>query len=99
MSMTFKVGSCYPAVPALEGARRRMVVVIGRSDEGRVQIAWVDDLSTETVKAIYDREFVEASRPDGVYTISAACELGAADAADVFSMLRRSIDRKSDKVR
>ena len=35
----FKIGEAYSAVPALEGAKKRLVVVIGRS--GRyIQLAW-----------------------------------------------------------
>lgn len=84
----FKIGEAYSAVPALDGARKRLVVVIGRSDR-HIQLAWCDDLSVGEICAFdFGREYVKVSRPDGVYCISAACRIEAADAADVLEFIR-----------
>ena len=73
----FKVGEAYSAVPALDGAKKRIVVVIGRSG-CHIQLAWCDDLSVGEVSAFdFGREFAQTRRPDGVYSVSAACRVDA----------------------
>ncbi len=92
--MKFEIGATYCAVPALEGARRRMVVVIGRSGN-HIQLAWCDDLSVGEVAALdFGREFMQVSRPDGVYSVSAACRVDAADASEVMELVRPNNTRK-----
>ena len=83
----FAVGRAYQAVPALVGARRKLVVCVGRN--GRtVQLVWVEDLTIETSRAYdYGREMIRASRTDGVYVISAACPVDTTAAAEVMSCL------------
>ena len=87
----FKVGEAYSAVPALEGAKRRLVVVIGR--EGcHIQLAWCDALTVGLVKAFdFGREFVQVRRPDGVYSVSAACRVDAVTASEVLELIRNDI--------
>ena len=84
---TFAVGRAYPAVPALVGARRHLVVCVGR--KGRtVQLVWAGDLTIEESQAYdYGREMIRASRPDGVFTISAACPLDTEAASEVMACL------------
>lgn len=81
----FAIGRAYVAVPALEGAKRHLVVCVGR--KGRVvQLVWAEDLSIEASKVYdYGREMIRASRPDGVFTISAACPVDTESAADVIA--------------
>ena len=88
MATKFTVGTAYAAVPALEGARKHMCVVIGR--QGRaIQLAWVNDLSTERVMdSFFDRELLAVTRPDGDYTISSACPIDAVNAAEIMSMIQ-----------
>ena len=84
---TFAVGRAYQAVPALVGARRKLVVCVAR--EGRsVHLVWVEDLSIEESKAFdFGREMIRASRPDGVFTISAACPVDTIAASHVMACL------------
>ena len=86
--MQFKVGAAYSAVPALEGAKKRLVVVIGRS-ECRIQLAWTDDLSDEDTQMCVGREIVRSTRPDGVYVVSAAVPLDIQVAAPILDIVRR----------
>lgn len=81
----FAVGRAYVAVPALQGARRFLVVCVGR--KGRtVQLVWADDLTLEESQAYdYGREMIRASRPDGVFTISAACPVDTTAASEVMA--------------
>lgn len=94
--IAFKIGAAYSAVPALEGARRRMIVVIGRDeDAGRIQFVWAEDLSIEKVETFdLGREVLRTERPDGVYMVSSACEVDAANAATVLEMLNQKLDRE-----
>ncbi len=83
----FTVGRAYPAVPALVGARRHLVVCVGRRGR-KVQLCWVEDLSLEESRAFdYGREMIRAQRPDGIFTISAACPVDTEAAADVIACL------------
>lgn len=90
----FKIGEAYSAVPALEGAKKRLVVVIGRS--GRyIQLAWCDDLSVGEVNSFdYGREFVQVPRPDGMYSVSAACQVDASNAAEVLEFIRSGFEKQ-----
>ena len=87
MCFRFVEGRAYEAIPALVGAKRRLVVCAGRSGQ-RVQLAWADDLTIEA-SHVYDmgREIVQATRPDGVYTISAAVPIDTAAAAVVLDLV------------
>lgn len=84
---TFAVGRAYQAVPALVGAQRKLVVCVAR--EGRtVHLVWVDDLSIEAAEAYdFGREMIRASRPDGVFTVSAACPINTVAASQVMECL------------
>lgn len=90
----FKVGEAYSAVPALEGAKKRLVVVIGRSG-CHVQLAWCDDLSVGEVDGFeFGREFVQVRRPDGLYSVSAACRVDAANASEVLEFIRNGFEKQ-----
>ena len=85
MSMFVK-GRAYEAIPALEGARRRMVVCVGRNGR-RIQLAWIGDLTVEDAKMCEAREIVQPKRPDGVYTVSSAAPLDIQTAAHVIDLI------------
>jgi hypothetical protein len=84
----FVEGTAYEAIPALQGARRRMVVCVGR-DERRIQFAWVDDFTVEDKQMCLGREIVQSRRPDGVYTVSSAVPLDIKVAAPILDLVRR----------
>jgi len=87
MSMFVK-GRAYEAIPALEGARRRMVVCVGRNGR-RIQLAWIGDLTVEDAQMCEAREIVQPKRPDGVYTVSSAAPLDIQTAAPILDLVRR----------
>ena len=92
----FNVGTAYAAVPTFEGARKHMAVVIGRQGQA-VQLAWINDLSTERVAAtFFGREMMMVKRPDGEFTISAACPLDAVNAAEIMSMIKDDLKSSAD---
>ena len=92
MATVFTVGSAYAATPSMQGARKHMAVVIGRQGNF-IQLAWVNDLSLERVTGIYnDREVMSVRRPDGDFTLFAACPLDVANAAEILSMIRHDLD-------
>lgn len=86
----FVIGNAYFAIPALEGARKRIVVPIGRAGNC-IQVAFVDELGYGVcdVRALgdFDREVVQFKTADGVYTVSAASEVSSADAEIVCDIL------------
>ena len=87
MPYQFIEGKTYEAIPMLKGAKRRLVACVGR-DGGRVNLAWVDDVSTEETEACTGREILRPVRPDGMYFISAAAPLEIKSAAIVVELLR-----------
>jgi len=89
MAYRFVEGRAYEAIPAYEGAKRRLVVCAGRTGQ-RVQLVWAEDLSIEDSRAYeLDREIIQAERPDGlVYTISAAVPLDTSSAAVILDLVR-----------
>lgn len=90
MITLFRVGNAYFATPALEGARKRIVVPIGRAGNC-IQVAFVDVLADGVCDARplggFDREVVQLKTADGVYTVSAASEVSSADAEIVRDIL------------
>lgn len=86
----FAEGVAYEAIPAIEGARRRLVVCIGR-DESTVQLSWADDLTTDHIQVCAGRETVKPIRPDGVYFISSAVPLDVNAAAPIIDLLRKEV--------
>ena len=84
----FVEGKAYEAIPALEGAKRRMVVCLGR-DGRRIQLAWTEDLSVEDTQMYFGREIVKSCRPDGVYVVSSAVPLDIQVAAPILDLMRR----------
>ena len=87
MAYKFVEGAAYAAIPALEGAKRHMVVCTGRKG-GRITFAWVNNVSVESVEACAGREIVRSTRPDGVYVVSAAAPVDIEAAAPVLELLR-----------
>lgn len=87
MQYQFIEGKTYEAIPTLEGAKRRMVACVGRV-EGRIQLAWMDDLSTEEAEMCMDREILRPVRSDGMYFVSSAVPLEIKSAAIIFELLR-----------
>ena len=86
--MKFEVGVAYIAIPALEGARRKFVIVAGRKDS-HIQLAWVEDLSIEPAEVFdFGREFIQTKRRDGMYSVSAACPVNTDAAADVLEFIQ-----------
>lgn len=91
MSDRLVVGHTYVATPSLAGARQRIVVPIGRVGE-RVQFAFVNGLVSGDIDAqcleCLGREVVRLKCNDGIYTVSAVCELCASDVAIVNNILK-----------
>ena len=88
MKNMFKPGTVYVATSAIEGARRRLGVVLGR--EGRlVQLAFIDELTTGEVAWFNGRESVKVSTRTGEYNLSSAVRAEAGDAAMVMDILRK----------
>ena len=85
---TFELGSVYVATAAVEGARRRLGVVIGR-DGKVVQFAFVDELATGEVAWINGRESAMVGTSVGEYNLSSAVRAEAGDAAMVMDILRK----------
>ena len=87
MAYRFVEGKAYEAIPAIQGAKRRLVVCAGR-DENRIQLAWVKDLTVEDALMCSGREIVKSSRPDGDYVVSSAVPLDIKVAAPILELLR-----------
>lgn len=87
-SNKFKIGAVYCATPALEGAKKRLVIPIGRLGH-QMQVATICELTTATVEVggLCGREFARVLLKDGVYIISSACEMMAQDFAEVQEIL------------
>lgn len=88
MNNQFRIGACYVATPALQGARKRIVIPIGRQDK-KMQIALVDNLEMADVSVggLCEREFARVVLSDGTYTFSSACEVSAGEYAKVREIL------------
>ena len=93
----FELGHVYWATPVHKELPRRVVVMIGRENRS-VQFAFVDDLRSADV-GLYgyiglDREFCKIQGRDNEYNCSSACELPAAEAAEIFKALDARIGMK-----
>lgn len=82
----FEIGKVYYATPALEGLKKKIVVVIGRESR-LVQVAIIGDLDIGEARTIEGREFMQLNTKEGVYNVSSVCEASAADAALINSIL------------
>lgn len=80
-------GGVYYATPALEGAKKRIVAVIGR-EGSTVQLAFLDELAVGRMEQMHGREIVAVDTEIGRYTISAALPVPASDAAIVQDILK-----------
>lgn len=83
---TFVEGRTYQAIPALEGAKRRLVVCVGR-DKGQVVFSWADNLTVEHTEMCVGREIMKSNRPEGVYVVSSAVPVNLESAAPVIDLL------------
>ena len=88
MNNQFRICACYYAVPALEGAKKRIVIPIGRTGS-QMQIATVDDFRVVDVEIspFCGREFARGMLRDGFYTLSSVCEVSDAEYAAVREIL------------
>lgn len=94
MNNRFEIGHAYYASPAIEGARQRIVIPIGRSGS-EIQFAFIDDLSNANVEPIagVEREFVRMLTGEGlVYGCSCASEVPASESARVLSIIKGGRD-------
>ena len=83
----FQVGQTYIATPCFEGARQKIVVVIGRKD-GHLQLAGVKDLDEGKVMVFDGREMAQFDAPDGLrYSIHSTCPIDAVAGARAFRMM------------
>ena len=84
----FRIGAVYCATPAMQGAKQRLVIPVGRVG-GQMQVATVDDLvlTHVAVGGLCDREFAQMVLADGSYSFSSACEVSAAEYARVRKIL------------
>jgi hypothetical protein len=86
MAYALEIGGVYYATPAFEGARKRIVAVIGRSGD-QVQLAFLEELAVGRMVAMEGREVVFVTSGSGDYTVSAAVKASASDAAIVQDIL------------
>ena len=90
MTDTFQLGHVYWATPVHKKLSRRVVIMIGRGYHS-VQFAFVDDLRSADVqmfgRAGFDREFCKIRSKDHDYNCSSACELPAAEAAEIYEAI------------
>ena len=94
----FEIGRAYYATACLEGAGKLVVVPIGR--QGRtVQFAAVSELMTGKIHPNMDvgREFATINAEDGKYCVSAACEANAADAAEIFNVIKQTKQGRTNR--
>jgi len=88
MRFEFSEGKTYEAIPTLRGARRRLIVCVGRVG-CRVSFAWAEDLTVEKAQVFdADREIVKACRPDGEYVISSATPLDTHAGVVLMDLIR-----------
>ena len=87
MAYSLEIGGVYYATPALEGAKKRIVAVIGRQGSA-VQFAFLDELAVGKAIELHGREVVSVDTDCGMYTVSAAVPANAGDAAIVQDILK-----------
>lgn len=90
MTDKFQLGHVYWATPIHKELPRRVVIMIGR-ERRTVQFAFVDDLRSANVDMLTewfaDREFCRIRGRDHDYNCSSACELPAAQAAEIYAAI------------
>ena len=84
--MRFEKGECYFATPCLEGARKILVTVVGRS-AGSVMFSATEPLETEWVKTFDGREIARVRRGGMDYTVSPAAQVDAVLAHDIAAAI------------
>jgi len=86
----FQFGHVYWATPVHKELPKRVVIVIGRENRS-VQFAFVDDLRSADVDFLncmgFGREFCKIRAKDHDYNCSCACELPAAQAAEIYAAI------------
>lgn len=97
----FQFGHVYWATPVLKGIPKRVVIVIGR-EHGALQFAFVDDLRAADANMMgffgTDREFCRIKGRDYDYNCSCACELPAASAAEIYTAISKTAERRHANV-
>lgn len=94
----FKVGATYVAAPALEGARKRLAVVIGREGDA-VQLAFIEELALARLQVVNGREILTCVTGLGYYSLSSAVPAAASDAAivnDILAEKNKEVEDGSD---
>ncbi|MBO5905344.1 MAG: hypothetical protein J6Q84_02870 [Kiritimatiellae bacterium] len=86
MAYALEIGGVYYATPALEGAKKRIVAVIGRQGE-HVQLAFLEELAVGKAVEMHGREVASVDTDSGMYTVSAAVPANASDAAIVMDIV------------
>ena len=92
----FKVGATYVAAPALEGARKRLAVVIGREGDA-VQLAFIEELALARLQVVNGREILTCATGLGYYSLSSAVHAAACDAAIVNDILVEARKKKEEE--
>lgn len=87
MAYALEIGGVYYATPAFEGAKKRIVAVIGRQGSA-VQLAFLDELAVGKAIELHGREVATVDTDIGMYTVSAAVPVAASDAAIVQDILK-----------
>ncbi|MBR2921510.1 MAG: hypothetical protein IKC27_09180 [Kiritimatiellae bacterium] len=87
MAYALEIGGVYYATPALEGAKKRIVAVIGRQGSA-VQLAFLNELAVGKAVELHGREVATVDTDSGVYTVSGAVAANAGDAAIVQDILK-----------
>lgn len=87
MAYALEIGGVYYATPALEGAKKRIVAVIGRQGSA-VQLAFLNELAVGKAVEMHGREVATVETDLGMYTVSGAVPANAGDAAIVQDILR-----------
>ena len=87
MAYALEIGGVYYATPALEGAKKRIVAVIGRQGSA-VQLAFLNELAVGKAVDMHGREVATVDTDLGMYTVSGAVPANAGDAAIVQDILK-----------
>ena len=87
MAYALEIGGVYYATPALEGAKKRIVAVIGRQGSA-VQLAFLNELAVGKAVEMRGREVATVDTDLGMYTVSGAVQANAGDAAIVQDILK-----------
>jgi hypothetical protein len=96
--IVFEVGATYVAAPALEGARKRLAVVIGREGDA-VQLAFINELALARLQVVNGREILTCDTELGYYSLSSAVPAAASDAAivnDILAEKNKEVEDGSD---